>query len=229
MRAALLLSASLAGLAACTPYAPDLPEEPFYCGSGALCPDGYACVGEGSNAVCAERAGGGSGSASSCKTPATGVLATWSFANQLGTETSVAVGSAAPGVVAGAIARSAALTPAAGAGSISSSNWPTTAHLDMSTYYTLTVAPPAGCVLDLDTMDVDAEASQTGPASAEILTSADNFLVPAQVFTAMPTAATLQVTAAGSAVELRLFGYFAATGSGTLALDGSLDVRGEIR
>jgi hypothetical protein len=111
---------------------------------------------------------------------------------------------------------------------MSSSNWPTTAHLDPSTYYTLTVTPPDGCLLDLTTMDVNAETSQTGPTSAEILTSADNFLFPTQVFTAMPTSATLQVSDAGSAVELRIFGFFAATGSGTLALDGSLDVRGAV-
>jgi hypothetical protein len=222
-----LIGLGVVGVAACSPYAPGLPAEPFFCGSGVpACPDGYECIGEGSNAVCAERAG--SGSSSSCDAPATGVLATWSFANQLGTEATVAVGSAAPGLVAGAITRSAALTPAAGANAMSSSNWPTTAHLDPSTYYTLTVTPPAGCRLDLTTMDVDAEASQTGPTSAEILTSADNFLFPTQVFTAMPTAAALQVSDAGSAVELRIFGFFAATGSGTLALEGSLDVRGSL-
>jgi hypothetical protein len=48
-----ILTALAAALVACSPYDPDLGGRPFKCGtSDPVCPDGYACVGTGSAAVC---------------------------------------------------------------------------------------------------------------------------------------------------------------------------------
>jgi hypothetical protein len=216
-------------LVACTPYAPDLPAEPFFCGSGAVpCPDGYLCIGSGSDAVCAHHAGSGSGS-SSCAVPSQGVLATWTFTGQPGTEASVPAGSAAPGISAGMVSRSSAILPAAAADSLDASNWATTAHLDPTRYYTLSIAPPSGCVLDLTAMAVDAAADGVGPTSAEVLTSADGFVFPENVSTAMPSMPALTVTGAAASVELRIFGFFAATGRGTFRLQNTLAVSGALR
>ncbi len=149
-------------LVACTPYAPDLPAEPFFCGSGAkACPDGYTCVGAGSDAVCAHRAGSGSGSGSgSCPVATQGVLASWTFDGQAsGPRRPSRRASAAPGISAGAIARAAVLVAVAGSNSIDASNWATTAHLDATRYYTLTITPPDGRLLDLTAMAVDAAAA----------------------------------------------------------------------
>ncbi len=56
---------SVAGLAAlalavgaCSPFTPDLPPEPFLCGSGTpACPDGYSCMQEGTQNVCVDMTG----------------------------------------------------------------------------------------------------------------------------------------------------------------------------
>jgi len=48
-----LLLAAATSLGACSPYDPNLGDRPFKCGvNDPKCPDGYACVGTGSNAVC---------------------------------------------------------------------------------------------------------------------------------------------------------------------------------
>src|SRR5438067_1038680 len=61
-------------LAACSPYNPGLPAEPFLCGSAApLCPEGFACQAVGPQMVCVDTSGtapdggGGDGSNSDCQ------------------------------------------------------------------------------------------------------------------------------------------------------------------
>ncbi|HUJ57183.1 MAG TPA: hypothetical protein VLX92_01760 [Kofleriaceae bacterium] len=52
MRAA-LVALALASFAACSPYAPNLGNEPFLCGSAdPKCPDGYTCEANGTQMVC---------------------------------------------------------------------------------------------------------------------------------------------------------------------------------
>ncbi len=61
-----------------------------------------------------------------------------------------------------------------------------------------------------------------------MLTSADGFVFPENVSTSMPSTPALTVSDAGSAVELRIFGFFAATGSGTLRLQDTLTLSGTL-
>src|SRR4051812_38535654 len=72
MRASLFLVL----LAACSPYKPDLPAQPFLCGSTPpQCPEGYACQTVGTQQVCIDTTGtapdgsggGGDGSNSDCQ------------------------------------------------------------------------------------------------------------------------------------------------------------------
>lgn len=164
--------------------------------------------------------------AAGCAQPASGVLATWSMSTAAGSQATTAASSAAPGVTAGDLHRAAALTAAAGAGSMSSSNWTTSAQRDLTRYYTLSIAPPAGCQLDLSSLAVSAKASGTGPATAAVATSADAFALTASVATAAPSTPALAVTDATGAVEVRIYGYAATSASGTLRLQAELTVSG---
>src|SRR3954467_6417067 len=116
-------------LAACSPYDPSLPPQPFLCGSAEpKCPDGYTCMGT----VCTTTAvlpDGGDGPTGSCTKPFTGTLATWDFTAAPGSQVSTGPLSMAPGVVAGLVTRSATLMVADGADSINATNWPTSAQL----------------------------------------------------------------------------------------------------
>ena len=163
-----------------------------------------------------------------CATPASGVIATWSFAAENGSQASTPVASASTGVVAGAIARSAGLTAVSGSSSINSSGWPTGA-LDTSRYYTLTITPPAGCTLDLTSVAIDAKASGTGPSAGAVATSADTFAQSAAITTTAPATATLGVTGQTHAIELRVYGFMASSAMGTFRLQNTLALSGSIR
>ena len=69
---------------------------------------------------------------------------------------------------AGALSRSSTLMATAGTGSINAANWPTTPQLDPASYFTLTIAAPSGCELDLASAALDVKSSGTGPSGAAI-------------------------------------------------------------
>lgn len=59
---ALAFALAAASLAACSPYDPDLGQHPFKCGTDEpRCPDGYACTGTGTSAICTLQGGGDGG------------------------------------------------------------------------------------------------------------------------------------------------------------------------
>ncbi len=179
----------------------------------------------------APMAGSGSGSgvmAGSCAAAFDGTLATWSFAGDAGSQAATASNSTTAGVVAGAVARSANLKPEAGAGSINSGDWATSSTPDVTKYYTFTVTPPPGCLMDLTLLSVDAKASASGPGSAEVATSADGFAtsVPVADRSSGRNAPTLSVASAPGSVELRVYGYSALTTTGTLRLATSMTLTG---
>src|SRR5579862_4936147 len=122
-----------------------------------------------------------SGPSSACSF--SGALATWSFAGQPGTETSIAATSTAAGVTASDVTRAATLTATSGSGSLNSSGWSTSAQVATSKYYTLSLTPPAGCTLDIASMAIDAKSSSTGPSHAALATSADGFAQTVSVST----------------------------------------------
>jgi hypothetical protein len=164
----------------------------------------------------------------SCASPFTGVLATYSFTGATGNQASTAASATATGMTAGPISRSAGLTAVSGATSINSSNWPLSATLDPTKYYALSVTPPAGCTLSLTSAAIDAKSSSTGPATASVATSADNFAAAVTISTSAPSTPTLAVTNATGAIEIRVYGYSASATAGTLRLQNTLTVSGSL-
>jgi hypothetical protein len=167
-------------------------------------------------------------SSGTCAQAFTGTLATWSFAGQAGNQTSTPATSQATGVTAGPVTRAAALTANPGANSINSTNWPLTATRDATKYYAFTIAPPAGCTLSITGVNIDALSSGTGPASAQISTSADNYVAASSVSTSTAGLVAATVTDASAMVEVRVFGYAATAAGGTMRIQGALSVDGQL-
>ena len=170
-----------------------------------------------------------SSSSGTCASPFTGTLATWTFTSETGSQAMTAVATKATGITAGAVTRSAGLTAVSGAGSINASNWPTAAQRDLTKYYALAIAPPAGCTLTITTANVDARASGTGPVSAVLSTSADTYAQTSPISTTAATAASVAIANASSMVELRIYGYAASASGGTLRLQTSLSLVGSLQ
>ena len=168
-------------------------------------------------------------SGSTCTAAFSGTLATWSFTSETGSQAMTAVASKANGITAGAVTRSAGLTAVSGAGSINSSSWPTSAQRDLTKYYTLTIAPPAGCTLTITTANIDARASGTGPVVAVLSTSVDSYAQTQAVSTTAATTANVAIANASSMVELRIYGYAASASGGTLRLQTSLSLIGSLQ
>lgn len=167
-------------------------------------------------------------SSGACAMPFTGTLATWSFTGEAGTQAMTAVTTKANGITAGAVTRATTLTAVSGAGSINSSNWPLTATRDATKHYAFTITPPAGCELLITGAAIDARASGTGPASAQIATSTDGFTAAAMVSTAAAGNVAFTATANGM-IELRVYGYAATATGGTFRLQNMLSVTGELK
>jgi hypothetical protein len=167
-------------------------------------------------------------SSGSCADAFTGVLATWAFTGDAGSQTTTASTSTATGVIAGAIGRASGLSVNTGADSMNASNWPTAAQRDASKYFTFSITPPSGCALDLTSASIDAKASATGPTKASIGTDADSFAQEPSVSTSAAGNATLSVADAKSAVEVRIYGWSASSAGGTMRLEGTLTLTGAL-
>jgi hypothetical protein len=167
-------------------------------------------------------------SSGSCADAFTGVLASWAFSGDAGSQTTTNSSSTATGVTAGAIGRASGLTVNTGADSMNASNWPTAAQRDGSKFFTFSITPPAGCSLDLTSASIDAKASATGPTKASIGTDADAFAQESSVSTSAPGDATMSVTSSTSAVEIRIYGWSASSAGGTMRLEGTLAVTGTL-
>lgn len=172
-----------------------------------------------------DSAGSGSGSGA-CSFA--GDLATWNLTGQTGSEVQVVAGTMGPGIVAGALTRSAAITASTGSGSINSTNWSSQATADNTKYYKLTIAPPAGCSLKITGLSLDLKASGSGPAAASVATSVDAFAAMISASTAAPSTPALTVTSA-SAIELHIYGFSSTSTAGTLRVQSSLVIRGSLQ
>ena len=157
----------------------------------------------------------------------TGVLASWDFTGESGSQTFSAVKTTAPGVTAGSVTRSTALTAVSGQNSINASNWATAASRDMTKYFSLSVIAPTGCQLTVSSLAIDAHASSTGPATAQLATSADSYAQTTALSIAV--ASTPSLTATGAMIELRVYGYAANSSSGTMRLQNTLSVTGSVQ
>jgi hypothetical protein len=166
--------------------------------------------------------------ASSCPYAFNGTLATYDFTGEPGNQASTAPSAVVSGLTAGSISRSSALVAVSGANSINSSGWSTGA-LDSTRYYTLTLTPPAGCVLDVASISLDTKTSGTGPASGDVATSADGFASDSAFTPNAVTSVTLSVSGATSAIEIRIYGYAATSAQGTMRIQNTMSVSGSLQ
>ncbi len=158
----------------------------------------------------------------------TGTLATFDFTGQPGNQASTPATSSATDVTASAITRASALTPTSGANSINSSSWTTSSNIDPTRYYTFTLTPGSGCALDVGSLSIQTQASSTGPSHGAIATSDDNFTASTSVTSNGTATATLSVTGATGAVEIRVYGFGATSSGGTMRIEGTLTVSGSL-
>jgi hypothetical protein len=165
---------------------------------------------------------------SGCAQAFTGVLATWSLTGQAGNQASTAAASSATGVTAGVLTRSAVLTAFSGANSINASGWPTASAPEASKYFTVTITPPAGCNLALSSSAIDVAHSSTGPAMGTIATSADNFAQQLAVSTSTASMPSLVVSSFTAQLEIRIYGYFASSTSGTMRIQNTFSLTGSL-
>jgi hypothetical protein len=113
---------------------------------------------------------------------------------------------------------------------MNSSGWPTGPSADPNAYYTLMVSGPADCTLELTSLATDMSSSATGPTSAVVATSADQFAATSAASTTATSTATLTASAAGTAViEVRISGFSASAPTGTLRLQNTLTLTGSLR
>ncbi len=163
-----------------------------------------------------------------CATPASGILATWTFTGATGSQAMTAATSSVTGLTAGQVSRAASLTVASGQNSINSTNWGTTATRDATRYYTVTLTPPSGCKLDLTSAAIDAKASGTGPAAAAVSTGADTFAGTVSLSTSVASTPSLAITDVTTALEIRIYGYNASSTTGTMRLQNTLTFTGSL-
>jgi hypothetical protein len=156
-----------------------------------------------------------------------GALLKFDLSSQAGTEVTAAVTASANGVTGSALSRGGALTPTAGLGSINSSNWPTL--IDPTRYYHFTVTPAAGCTVRLTTLAVDLSASGSGPLTADVATSADNFAAHGGPVAATGTASIYFSAVSGTgAIEVRIYGNGASSAAGTFRIQNTLTLSGTL-
>ena len=156
-----------------------------------------------------------------------GVLATYAFAGETGSQTQTVATTMANGVPAGPLTRAATLTATSGANSINSTNWSTAAQVDLTKFYTFTITPPSGCGMTISTIALDVKASGTGPATGALATSSDNFATFKTVSTGAPSTVTASVTSSAM-LEVRVYGYSATSTGGTMRVQSTLTINGAL-
>jgi hypothetical protein len=225
---------TLVALGACTAYDPQLGSTPFFCGSAdPVCPDGYTCHMNGAGSgVCGESStGSGSGThpGGNCTQGGAGQLALWDLTGSPGDQASNTASMTLAGVTAQPLTRSSALMATAGTGSINSSNWPTSGQADPSSYYTLALAAPSGCSLQVSGIMLDVKSSGTGPASGSLATNEDGFTQQVPVSTTAAGNVSISVTATSGMLELRVYGFAAQASTGTMRIENQLVITGSVQ
>lgn len=170
---------------------------------------------------------GSDAASGSCMAAFTGVLATWTLASEPGSQSSTPAATSATAVTAGSLQRATTLSTATGAGSMNSSNWSTATHADTSKYYSMKLSAQHGCVIDVSSLAVDIKSSSTGPAMAEVRSSADGYAQTATVTPNTVSAPSLTISDA-SDLELRVFGYAATSTAGTMRIQNTLTISGSV-
>lgn len=223
---------TLVALGACTGYDPQLGSTPFYCGSAdPRCPDGYTCEMSGTGSgVCAQStSGSGTHPGGHCTMGGGGQIALWDLSGSPGDQASNPAAMTLAGVAAQPLTRSATLMATAGTSSINSSNWPTSGQADPASYYTLSLAAPSGCSLQLSGIMVDVKSSSSGPTSGSLATSEDGFSQQLPVSTTTPANVSISVTAMSGMLELRIYGFAAQASTGTMRIENQLVIMGTVQ
>jgi hypothetical protein len=157
-----------------------------------------------------------------------GVLATWDFTGELGSQTSTAAKSSAANVTAGAISRASVLTAVAGADSLNSSNWATASTVNTNKYVTFSITPKGSCTLDITQVSIATKSSSTGPTKVALATSNDAFAAMTTLTPNATSTPALSITGATTAIEIRVYGWAASGSGGTMRVDTTLTVSGAL-
>ncbi len=179
-------------------------------------------------AVDSSNGSGSNGSNTSNPCAFSGVLATYAFAGETGSQTQTVATTMATGVTADPIKRAATVTATSGANSINSTNWSTAAQVDLTKFYTFSITPPSGCTMTISTIAIDVKSSGTGPATGALATSSDNFATFKSVSTGTPSTVTASVTS-NAMLEVRVYGYGASSTGGTMRVQSTLTINGTLQ
>jgi hypothetical protein len=157
-----------------------------------------------------------------------GTLASFDLTSLSGVHTSVGASSTSGAVTASAL-ESVGITGVSSSGAINASGWPA-GGADATKYYAFRVTPPAGCKLSATTLSIDLKASSSGPASAGVATSVDAFasLAAAPISGAAVPVTLVNANNLSNALELRVYGFGAASATGTLRLEKTLSLSGSL-
>lgn len=160
----------------------------------------------------------------------TGTLVSFDLTSLAAGQTDLAASSTAPGVTAAPLAR-VGVTAVSSSGAMNSSAWSLGA-VDTGKYYVFGVMPPSGCKMTITSLAIDLKASSTGPTSAAVGTSVDNYGALANV-AVTTSGGSVNVPIAGisgasGAVEIHVFGFNAGSGAGTMRIQKTLSVVGSL-
>lgn len=163
-------------------------------------------------------------------------LASWDFAGNTGSETTVTAGSYATGISStlpsGLISRGTDLTASNNGNRFNATSWSTSATADLSgnDYMFFTIDPDLGYSMTLTSIDFNWQKSNTGPSDLVFTSSLDGHTsVIGTAFTglsnsntglslALPSASFSGLT---SAVTFRVYGYNASSTAGSGGFEGS--------
>ncbi len=157
-----------------------------------------------------------------------GALVSFDLSGLSGSPADVSPSASAPGVTASVLKR-AGVTAVSSSGAFNASGWPTGA-VDKTKYFAFSVTPPAGCAITLTKLSLTLDASNTGPKSASVGTSADSYgvLRSAPITAAAADVALSGIVGVSGPVEIRVYGFQAQSSAGTLRIDDALSLTGAL-
>ena len=162
-----------------------------------------------------------------CSATAAPITSVYNFTGEPGNQASTSiVAQPTPYAVFGVFTRGSGITANAGATSINSANWTFNAALDPNDYYTFTLTPTNGWVIQLSSFVFGHRRSATGPQNFELRSSLDGFgsvINSFSVGSADTSDKVQNINLTGvsalqdirNSVEFRIFGFTATNTGGT--------------
>jgi hypothetical protein len=124
-------------------------------------------------------------------------------------------------IIVSGIGRGAGITASSAQNRYSASSWNTTS-IDTTAYFTFTLTPNSGYVINFTDFIYTGQASGAGPTSFTFRSSVDGFSADIGSPTAIGTTIDLSGAAyqgVSSAIEFRLYGWNASAGTGTFSVN----------